>query len=430
MIKIYQWNKTSARDKERIMSRSQADMESIKPYVSGIIKDVRSRGDKAIVKYTRKFDNPRFTAGMIRVGAADIKKAYRMTDPKVLRTMREQIKISSTYAKTERAKLVADWNIETTKGVTTGSRLTPIESVGLYVPAGKAPLPVVAQILSVAAKAAGVPRIVVCFPPTADNYEIIVSAIEAGASEVYRVGGVQAIAALAYGTETIKPVNFIAGPGNPYVQAAKLQVFGRVGIDMLSGPSEALIMADKTSTPKYLAADILARCEHGSDSAGVVVTDSMNIAKATLAEVLRQAPTLKRQKYIQDALTRFSAIIVVRSLKEMIDFANDYSAEHLEVQTKDPRALLPKLKNAGTIFLGDYAPVAVGDYASGTNHCLPTGVAPKFSSPVGVRMFMKASGYQYLTKQGLKKLKPIVEVLSDVEGLDAHKRSVQIRFEV
>ena len=430
MIKIYQWNKTSARDKERIMSRSQADMESIKPYVAGIIRDVRSRGDKAIVKYTRKFDNPRFTAGMIRVGAADIKKAYKMTDREVLRTMREQIQISSTYAKTERAKLVADWNIETTKGVTTGSRLTPIESVGLYVPAGKAPLPVVAQILSVAAKAAGVPRIVVCFPPTADNYEIIVSAIEAGASEVYRVGGVQAIAALAYGTETIKPVNFIAGPGNPYVQAAKLQVFGRVGIDMLSGPSEALIMADKTSTPKYLAADILARCEHGSDSAGVVVTDSMNIAKATLAEVLRQVPTLKRQKYIQDALTRFSAIIVVRSLKEMIDFANDYSAEHLEVQTKDPRALLPKLKNAGTIFLGDYAPVAVGDYASGTNHCLPTGVAPKFASPVGVRMFMKASGYQYLTKQGLKKLKPIVEVLSDVEGLDAHKRSVQIRFEV
>ena len=430
MIKIYQWNKTSARDKERIMSRSQADMESIKPYVAGIIKAVRSRGDRAIVQYTRKFDNPRFTADMIRVGAADIKKAYKMTDAKVLRTMREQIKISSTYAKTERAKLVADWKIETTKGVTTGSRLTPIESVGLYVPAGKAPLPVVAQILSVAAKAAGVPRIVVCFPPTAGNYEIIVSAIEAGATEVYRVGGVQAIAALAYGTETIQPVNFIAGPGNPYVQAAKLQVFGRVGIDMLSGPSEALIMADKTSNPVYLAADILARCEHGSDSAGVVVTDSIAIAKQTLVEVKRQAPTLKRQKYIQDALTRFSAIIVVRSLKEMIDFANDYSAEHLEVQTKDPRALLPKLQNAGTIFLGDYAPVAVGDYASGTNHCLPTGVAPKFASPVGVRMFMKASGYQYLTKEGLKKLKPIVEVLSDVEGLDAHKRSVQIRFEV
>ena len=429
MIKIYQWNKAGLKDKARILSRSQADMESVKPYVAGIIKEVRTRGDGALVKYTRKFDNSKFNKRMIRVSPADIRKAYAKVDPKVVRIMREQIKISSIYAKTERSKLVADWKIETIPGVITGQRLTPIESVGLYVPAGKAPLPVVAQILTVAAKAAGVPRIVVCFPPTADNYEIIVSALEAGATEIYRVGGVQAIAALAYGTETIQPVNFIAGPGNPYVQAAKLQVFGIVGIDMLSGPSEALIMADRTSNPTYLAADILARCEHGSDSAGVVVTDSPEIANATLAEVKRQAPTLKRQKYIQDALTRFSAIVVVDSLKQMIDFANEYSAEHLEIQTRNPLALLPKIKNAGTVFLGDYAPVAVGDYASGTNHCLPTGVAPKFSSPVGVRMFMKASGYQVLTKQGLNRLKPIVETLSDVEGLDAHKRSVQIRFE-
>ena len=241
MIKIYQWNKAGLKDKARILSRSQADMESVKPYVAGIIKEVRTRGDGALVKYTRKFDNSKFNKRMIRVSPADIRKAYAKVDPKVVRIMREQIKISSIYAKTERSKLVADWKIETTRGVITGQRLTPIESVGLYVPAGKAPLPVVAQILTVAAKAAGVPRIVVCFPPTADNYEIIVSALEAGATEIYRVGGVQAIAALAYGTETIQPVNFIAGPGNPYVQAAKLQVFGIVGIDMLSGPSEALI---------------------------------------------------------------------------------------------------------------------------------------------------------------------------------------------
>jgi histidinol dehydrogenase len=243
------------------------------------------------------------------------------------------------------------------------------------------------------------------------------------------MGGVQAIAAFTYGTETVKPVNFIAGPGNPYVQAAKLQVFGKVGVDMLSGPSEALILADKTAKPAFLAADILARCEHGSDSAGVVVTNSIDIAKKILKEIKKQSPSLKRQLYIKNALKNFSAIILVKSQKEMIDFANEYSAEHLEVQTANARELLPKLRNAGSIFLGDYAPVAVGDYASGTNHCLPTGVAPKFASPVGVRMFMKASGYQYLTKQGLKRLKPIVETLSDVEGLDAHKRSVQIRFE-
>lgn len=429
MIKIYEWNKTSSKKKKRIMERSQADMESIMPYVSGIIKDVRKNGDVALVKYTQKFDNSEFKTEKIRVSKKDIIAAYRKVDPKVIQIMREQIRISSAYAKTEKSTLTMDWKIETTPGVITGMRLTSIDSVGLYVPAGKAPLPVVAQILVVAARAAGVPRIVVCFPPTEGLEEIIVSADLAGATEIYRVGGVQAIAALTFGTKTIKPVNFIAGPGNPYVQAAKLQVFGKVGVDMLSGPSEALILADKRANPRFLAGDILARCEHGSDSACVVVTDSIEIARETVKEVKRQAPLLKRQKYIKDALRDFSAVIVVKSEKEMIDFANEYSAEHLEVQTMNAKKLLPKLRNAGSIFLGDYAPVAVGDYASGTNHCLPTGVAPKFSSPVGVRMFMKSSGYQYLTKEGLRRLTPIVEILSDVEGLDAHKRSVQLRFE-
>lgn len=428
-LNIYQWDKTEQSDKDRIMKRSQASMDGIREYVAGIIQEVRDTGDAALVKYTQKFDNPNFTADKIRVSKEDVKKAYKTVGKKVIATMKEQIRISSTYAAADRKSLTTDWNIETVPGVVTGSRLTPIESVGLYVPAGKAPLPVVAQILAVPAKAAGVPRIVVCYPPTAELPEIIVSADLAGADEIYRVGGVQAIAALTFGTETIKPVRFIAGPGNPYVQSAKLQVFGKIGIDMLSGPSEALIMADETANPAYLAADILARCEHGGDSAGVVVTTSKKIAEQVRAEVALQAPKLKRQEYIQKALEQYSAVIIVKSLKEMIAFANDYSAEHLEVQVKNPRALLPKLTNAGSIFLGDYAPVAVGDYASGTNHCLPTGVAPKFASPVGVRMFMKASGYQQLTKKGLETLKPIVETLADVEGLDAHKRSAQIRFE-
>ena len=321
-----------------------------------------------------------------------------------------------------------DWSIEPVPGVLTGMRYTPIESVGLYVPAGKAPLPVVAQILAVTAKAAGVARIAVCFPPRGDFPEIIVSADLAGATDLYRMGGAQAIAAFAYGTEIIKPVKFIAGPGNIYVQSAKLQVFGSVGIDMLSGPSEALILADGTANPAYLAADILARCEHGGDSAGVLVTTSKEIAQKTQQEIEKQAQKLKRQEYISEALEKYSAIIIVNSHKEMIAFANEYSPEHLEAQVKNPRALLLKIKNAGSIFLGDSAPVAVGDYASGTNHCLSTGVAPQFASPVGVRMFLKASGYQELTKKGLRALTPIVETLADVEGLDAHKHSVQIRF--
>ncbi|MEX2014325.1 MAG: histidinol dehydrogenase [Candidatus Saccharimonadales bacterium] len=429
IINIYDWKKTSEKDKNVILERSQADMESIRDYVAGIIDDVRKNGDKAVVKYIRKFDDPKFEAERLKVSKSDIKKAYEVVDPKVIAIMREQIKISSAYASAERKNIVDSWEIETTPGVVTGLRHTPIESTGLYVPAGKAPLPVVAQILTVAAKTAGVPRKVVCFPPTGELPEVIVSADLAGADEIYRIGGVQAIAALAYGTETIKPVRFIAGPGNPYVQAAKLQVFGRVGIDMLSGPSEALILADDTANPAYLAADILARCEHGGDSAGVVVTNSKDIAEQTAKEVERQAPALKRQQYIIEALKRYSAIILVDSIEQMVEFSNDYSPEHLEVQVKNPKGLLNKLTNAGTVFLGDWAPVAVGDYASGTNHCLPTGVAPKFASPVGVRMFLKTSGYQQLSKEGLNRLKPIVETLSDVEGLDAHKKSVQIRFE-
>ncbi|OGL77644.1 histidinol dehydrogenase [Candidatus Uhrbacteria bacterium RIFCSPHIGHO2_12_FULL_54_23] len=429
MIPLYQWNKTSPADKARILRRAQADMEPIQGYVADIIKDVRENGDEAVVKYARKFDDADFTLERIRVTKEDVARAYTAVDPKVIAIMKEQIRISRAYAEAEKEYLAMDWNIETVPGVVTGMRLNAIESVGLYVPAGKAPLSVVAQILTVPAKVAGVPRIVVCFPPTGALPAIIVSADLAGADEIYRMGGVQAIAALTYGTETVKPVNLIAGPGNPYVQAAKLQVFGKVGIDMLSGPSEALIMADTSANPKYLAADILARCEHGGDSAGVVVTDSREVAEATLKEVERQAPLLKRQEYIQKALDQYSAIIMVNSLDEMIDLVNEYSAEHLEVQVKNARALLPRLRNAGSIFLGDHAPVAVGDYASGTNHCLPTGVAPKFASPIGVRMFMKASGYQELKKEGLATLKPIVETLSDVEGLDAHKRSVQIRFD-
>jgi len=428
MIKIYEWSKTSSADKNRIMNRAQADMEPIKNDVAVWLERVRKDGDAALVEYIRKFDNPSFQKSQLRVSQQDIQEAYKRIAPEVLRQMKEQIRISTAFHKAQADRLEKTFEVETVKGVRTGFVRVPIDAVGLYVPAGKAPLPTVAQILTVAAKAAGVPRKVVCFAPTAPNYEIIVAATEAGADEIYRVGGIAAIGALAYGTETIRPVNKIAGPGNPYVQAAKLQVFGRVGIDMLSGPSEALIMADETSNPAYLAADILARCEHGADSAGVVVTTSILIAQKTQAEVEKQAPLRSRQQYIQPALSTYSAIVVVRDLEDMIAFANDYSAEHLEIQTKEPEKVFARIRNAGSVFIGNYAPVAVGDYASGTNHCLPTGNAPKYASPVGVETFMRSMEYQILTRDGLKTLQPIVQAISRVEGLDAHEESVNIRF--
>lgn len=429
MINLLRWDETPEPVRERIMSRAQADIESLRGEVVPWLEKIRARGDAAVVEYIREFDDPDFEAAQLRVSEEDIRRAYESVKPEVLRMIREQIRISREFHAEQARRLEPAWEIETVPGVVTGVKRVPIDCAGLYVPAGKAPLPTVAQILTVAAKAAGVPRIVVCFAPTAPNFEIIVAAAEAGATEIYRVGGIAAIGALAYGTATIKPVNKIVGPGNPWVQAAKLAVFGRVGIDMLSGPSEALIMADKTSNPRFLAADILARCEHGSDSAGVVVTDSAEIAEQTREEVNRQAPLLARQQYIQDALRRFSAIIIVNSEDEMIDFANRYSAEHLEIQTQEPERIFARIRNAGSVFLGNFAPVAVGDYASGTNHCLPTGDAAKYASPINVGTFMREMEYQRLTKEGLAALKPIVESISDVEGLDAHKKSVTIRFE-
>ncbi|MBI4359612.1 MAG: histidinol dehydrogenase [Candidatus Jacksonbacteria bacterium] len=428
-VKLIYWDQAEKGEKRKIMERSQADMEAIKADVDAWIDKFRQRGDEALVEYARKFDKPDFTAKELRVTKRDIEEAYANVDSETLAQMREQIRISRAFHEEQAKRIEKTWQIETVPGVITGVKKAPIESVGLYVPAGKSPLPTVAQILTVAAKTAGVPRIAVCFPPTAKNYEIIVAAVESGADEIYRVGGIAAIAALAYGTETIKPVCKIVGPGSRYVQAAKLQVVGRVGIDMLSGPSEALIMADETSNPAYLAADILARAEHGSDSAGIVITTSKRIAEETVGEVRLQARTLARQEYIKRALQRYSAVIILKDEDAMIDFANEYSAEHLEVQTKDPEAVFSRIRNAGSVFLGSYAPVAVGDYASGTNHCLPTGRAVKYSSPIGVETFMKTIQFQRLSRDGLKTLQPIVRAISRVEGLDAHERSVAIRLQ-
>ncbi len=428
MISIYEWDKAEKDAKARIMKRAQVDVEAVADVARTWLERVQSEGDVALLDYIREFDDPDFELSQLRVSEEDIKAAYLAVSEEALAMIREQIRISKKYHEFQASKVDADWEIETVSGVKTGARVVPIDAVGLYVPAGKAPLPTVAQILTVAAKAAGVSRVAVFFPPTAPNNEIIVAAKEAGADEIYRVGGIAAIGAMTYGTETIAPVNFIAGPGSPYVQAAKLQVFGKVGIDMLSGPSEALILADETADLRYLAADILARCEHGPDSAGMLATTSRELAEQVKDEVETQALSLPRQEYLMAALDGYSAIVVFDSEEAMIEFANDYAAEHLEIQMKNPRDVLARIRNAGSVFLGDFAPVAVGDYASGTNHCLPTGVAPKFASPVNVSMFQKKMEFQELTREGLANLRPIVETIADVEGLEAHKRSVQIRL--
>ena len=431
MLKIYKNSQLTGIARDKIFRRAQSDVDAIYSDVKVWVDKVRKKGDIALVEYIQKFDNPSFKINNLKVSQADIKKAYAKVSPKVVKIIKAQIAISRAFHAEQAKRVYADasWEIETVKGVRTGTKKTPLDSVGLYVPAGKAPLPTVAQILTVAAKQARVPRICVFFPPTGNHYEIIIAANEAGADEIYRVGGIAAIAAMAYGTESLKQVEKIAGPGSPWVQAAKLQVFGQVGIDMLSGPSEALILADDNANPAFVASDVLARIEHGPDSACPVVTTSEKLAKEINAQIKAQLPKRNRRKFIEPALkNNYSAIILVKSIDEMVDFANEYAAEHLHIQTKNAEGLSKKIRNAGSIFIGEYAPVPIGDYASGTNHCLPTSRAVKFSSPVGVETFVKTNEYQVLTKQGLKNLQPIINTISEIEGLDGHNEAVNIRL--
>lgn len=436
MIKIYELDKSSAADMEKVMQRANQDIDNVKPKVEEIIQEVRKHGDDALVRFTKEWDDPEYDKSKLVVSKADIDEAYKNTDKQIIDKIKEQISLARRFHELQKEQ-VPNWQKELEEGITVGEKWTPIESAGLYVPGGKNPFPTVQQILAIAAKTAGCHRIVSCISPRGKGYEVLIAANECGVSEIYRVGGAQAIAALAYGTQTIAPVQIIAGPGSPYVTAAKILCQSKVGIDMPAGPSEAIILADGSvpaefdlaTKAKYCAADILARAEHGPDSAGVLVTESMELAKLTQAEVEKQYQLLSRQKYIETALASYSAIVVTKSLKDAIAFTNEYAPEHLEILTEKPEDTLNKIENAGSAFLGYYNPVATGDYATGINHVLPSSGWARQTSAVGVWTFMKRVQYSTLTKKGLERLRPIVQTIATVEGLDAHKRSVDIRFD-
>lgn len=429
MIKIYQLKTMKREDKKRILQRYQQDMSQVKKQVAPIIEEIKNRGDQAIIEYIKKFDCLNLKTDQFRISAKEIKKAYQEINPLTLKMMRKQIRLSKKFAQEQYNRLEKQWKIESLPGVKVGQKITPINSVGLYVPGGTASYPTVMQILAVPAKIAGVKRIVAMTPPRKENYEVIVAANEAGVDEIYRIGGVAAIASLAYGTKTIKPVSKIIGPGNIYVTASKLLVFGEVAIDMPAGPSEVIILADEKANPSYCAADLLAQLEHDPNAAGVLITWSNSLAKKAVKEIFQQLPKLSRQKIIIQSLKHYSAIIVVSNIKEALDFINEYAPEHLELLVEKPNKLLSKIKNASSIFLGENTPVPVADYASGTNHTLPTGAGAKMFSPVSVETFMKKSEFQSLTKTGLRKLAPIIRTISKVEGLDAHWQAVKRRLE-
>ncbi len=436
MISIYELGKISESELSKIMKRAHEDIDSVKSKVEEIIKEVRRSGDRALVSYTQEWDNKDYKAEDLKVTKQDIDEAYKNTPTETVGKIKEQIKLASQFHQAQKAQ-IPHWEKEMEQGIKVGEKWTPIEEVGLYVPGGKNPFPTVQQILAVAAKTAGCRRIVSCISPRGKGYEVLIAANECGVDEIYRVGGAQAIAAMAYGTESMAPVQLIAGPGNPYVTAAKILCQAKVGIDMPAGPSEAIILADG-STPaefdletkaKYCAADILARAEHGPDSAGLLLTDSMELAELTKKEIEKQFNELTRQDYIKEALSRYSAIIVTSTIEEAVEFNNRYAPEHLEILTERPEETLAQIVNAGSAFLGYYNPVATGDYATGINHVLPSCGWARQSSPVGVWTFMKRVQYSILSKAGLERLRPIVQTIASIEGLDAHKRSVDIRFD-
>ncbi len=427
-IRIYELGTMSAQDRKRIFNRSRLDIGEAKPQVLPIIDDVRARGDEAVLEYLERFDGVKLTREELVVSETDIEEAYERIDPNVLEAIRQQIELSRKFHQAQFENINTGWEVETIPGVRLGQKRTPIGSVGLYVPGGTAPYPTVMQILAVPAKIAGVRRIVGVTPPRGKNYEVIVAAKETGVDELYRIGGVAAIAALAYGTETIKPVDKIVGPGNKYVTAAKMSVFGDVGIDMPAGPSEVVILADEEANPAFCAGDIMAAAEHDPNSAGVLVTWSRRVAQETQREIMRQLPLLSRKDIIEQSLSRYSAIILVSDADEAVRFANEYASEHLEIMTKDPETLVDGIVNAGSIFLGNWTSKALGDYVTGANHVLPTAGGARAFSPIGVETFMKLSEIQSVTREGLQRLAPIMKPIVLVEGLDAHWNSIQQRL--
>ena len=427
MLKIYDLEEISQENFDFLVKRSSSDIEGVKDVVKSIINDVKLKGDYAIKKYTELFDEVRLTS--FKVTEEEIENARENIDEKLLYQIKKQITYSNKFHKNQLRK---EYHIEIEKGIILGERYTPIDSVGLYVPGGKAAYPTVLQILAVPAKIANVPRIVVCTPPNKKGKisdSILVVADILGIKEIYKIGGAQAIAALALGTKTIEPVKKVVGPGNIYVNCAKLLLFGKIDIDMPAGPSEALIIADSDANPVFVAADILARCEHDEKASAILITDSKNFATSVNREIKRQFTYLKRKQIIKKSLNKYSAIIVSSKWEEIINFTNEYAPEHLQLMVKNFWNILPKIKNAGSIFLGYYSPVAIGDYTSGTNHVLPTGQYAKMFSPVGVETFQKKSEYQYISKEGIEKLEPIVRELSDVEGFDGHYNSVKVRLD-
>jgi histidinol dehydrogenase len=385
---------------------------------------VHERGDEALIRYTRQFDGVVLSA--LRISEETLRRSAEKTDDRVVEALRLAIKNVRAF---HERQLEEAWEISPSEGVRLGQRITPLECVGLYVPGGTAAYPSSIVMNVVPAQVANVERIVVTTPPRtlAENPAVAAALLELNVSEIYAVGGAQAIAALAFGTKTIPRVDKITGPGNKYVAAAKKLLFGVVGIDAIAGPSEIVILADQTARPDFIAADLLAQAEHGEDASAVLITTQTALAERVSEELMRQLESLPRREIARSSLENYGAIIIVDHLDEACEIVNEIAPEHLELVTSDDDAVAAKIKHAGAIFFGSYAPEAAGDYLAGPNHVLPTGRTARFSSALGVYDFVKRTSLLRYSPSAFQAVSDSIAVLAECEGLAAHARSATIR---
>lgn len=421
MIKIMKYNEALPSE---IFARTEVKMD-VEKIVSDIISDVRENGDKALFKYSEKFDGAKLES--LIVTEEEIKEAVQTEGEEFIRVLEKAAaNIRKFHEKQKRQSFI----INDEPGILMGQKIIPVDRAGLYVPGGTAAYPSTVLMDSIPAKIAGCPEVVMVTPPKKDgkiNSAILAAAYVAGVDKIFKVGGAQAIAALAYGTETIPKVDKIVGPGNAFVAEAKKQVFGAVSIDMIAGPSEILIVADSKSNPSHVAADLLSQAEHDKLASAVLITDSVELAESVREEIEKQIPLLSRSEIARCSIDNNGKIIVAEDLSSAIEIANEIAPEHLELCVDNPFDYLDKIRHAGSIFLGRYCPEALGDYLAGPNHTLPTSGTAKFSSPLSVDDFIKKTQYTYFTKDALSKVANDVYLFANKEGLTAHAKSAVIR---
>jgi len=411
---------------QKILGRGIGLNNDILTRTDAILREVRERGDEALVEFTARFDGVELTPETLRVDRGVIEELSAQVDDDLITAMREAIANIRHY---HQHQLTSDWEIERENGVRLGQRVRPLEIVGLYVPGGSAAYPSTVMMNAVPAEVAGVGRIVVVTPPAQFRQNPVIAAVlkELELFEVYTVGGAQAVAALAYSTDTIPRVDKIVGPGNQYVAAAKKLVYGVVDIDSIAGPSEIVVVADDTARADFVAADLLSQAEHSEDAAAILITPSAKFAEAVKQEIVKQTRTLSRREIVERSLADFGALIVVESLDAACRLADEIAPEHIEVITADSEATAAKINHAGAIFIGPWSPEPVGDYFAGTNHVLPTGGTARFSSALGVYDFLKKTSIVRYTEAELRRTAASIDRIARAEGLDAHAKSATIR---